>query len=79
LGSVDQDYGIEEESAPLLPSSMQQPSSSLGLSMGGSQIAPAQVATSFASVPNISPPLNNLMNQLSFDAWMEQSGAPFIN
>uniref|UniRef100_A0A0E0KPH3 Uncharacterized protein n=1 Tax=Oryza punctata TaxID=4537 RepID=A0A0E0KPH3_ORYPU len=74
--------------------------SSLGLiSMGGSPIAPAQVATSFASIPDMSPPLvaesnqgniemqnqlshlhlNNLMNQLSFDAWMEESGGPFMS
>lgn len=31
--------------------------------MGGSQIATAQVATSFASVPNMSPPLVKESNQ----------------
>jgi hypothetical protein len=99
LGSVDQEYVIEEETAPLLPSSMQQPPSMGLISTGGSPIAPALVATSCASVPDMSPHLveesnkgniemqnqlshlhlNNLMNQLSFDAWMEESGGPFMS
>ena len=99
LGSVDQEYVIEEETAPLPPSSMQQPPSMGLISTGGSPIAPALVATSFASVPDMSPHLveesnkgniemqnqlshlhlNNLMNQLSFDAWMEESGGPSMS
>uniref|UniRef100_A0A0E0P7Y1 Uncharacterized protein n=1 Tax=Oryza rufipogon TaxID=4529 RepID=A0A0E0P7Y1_ORYRU len=93
LIKIDQEYVLEEETVPLLPSSMQQPSSLGLISMRGSPIAPALVATSFASVADMSPPLveesdqgniemqnqlshlhlNNLMDQLSFDAWMEET------
>ncbi|KAF0892654.1 hypothetical protein E2562_017634 [Oryza meyeriana var. granulata] len=98
LGSVEEEYGIEEESAPLPESSMQRPSLEL-MSMGGSPIASADVATIFPSVPDMSPPLveesnqpdiemqntlsnldsNIFMNQVSFDAWMEESGGSSIN
>uniref|UniRef100_A0A0E0DD44 Uncharacterized protein n=1 Tax=Oryza meridionalis TaxID=40149 RepID=A0A0E0DD44_9ORYZ len=77
----------------------EQPPSMGLISMGGSPIAPALVATSCASIPDMSPHLveesnkgniemqnqlfhlhlNNLMNQLSFDAWMEESGGPFMS
>nr|CAD40807.1 OSJNBb0076A22.19 [Oryza sativa Japonica Group] len=77
----------------------EQPPSMGLISTGGSPIAPALVATSCASVPDMSPHLveesnkgniemqnqlshlhlNNLMNQLSFDAWMEESGGPFMS
>uniref|UniRef100_A0A0E0IJ65 Uncharacterized protein n=1 Tax=Oryza nivara TaxID=4536 RepID=A0A0E0IJ65_ORYNI len=77
----------------------EQPPSMGLMSTGGSPIAPALVATSFASVSDMSPHLveesnkgniemqnqlshlhlNNFMNQLSFDAWMEESGGPFMS